>query len=155
MVSVHHFTLFSLSYSSFVPMRNFGTEKTLLNYFGETKMAIQDYSDNIILVELPSEPDIRKELDKVMEIVQDRTDCDVLVDFSRVDIMVSLSLSGCIQLHKLLNASGRHLIFFNVTNLTKDIFKVTCFDNIFEFADDFHDATTMLSAACSSQPTDS
>lgn len=118
-------------------------------------MAIQNYSENIILVELPSEPDVRKELDKVMEIVQDRTDCDVLIDFSRVDIMVSLSLSGCIQLHKLLNASGRRLVFFNVANLTKDVFKVTCFDNIFEFADDLDAATTILSAACSSQPNDS
>lgn len=126
-----------------------------MSLFGVTKMAIQNHSDNIILVELPPEPDIRKELDKVMEIVQDRTDCDVLVDFTRVDIMMSLSLSGFIQLYKLLNASSRRLIFFNISSLTRDIFKVTCFDNIFEFADDLQAAAAMLNAVCSSQTTDS
>ena len=115
-------------------------------------MAIQNYSDNIILVELPPEPDVRAELDKVMEIVHQRTDCDVLIDFSRVDMMVSLSLSGFIQLHKLLAASGRRFIFFNASSLTKDIFKVTCLDGIFEFANDLSAATAMLNAACSSQP---
>jgi len=117
-------------------------------------MTIRNYETNIILVELPPEPRIRKELDKVMEILQDRTDCDVLVDFSKVDILVSLSLSGLIQLHKLVNAAGRKLIFFDVSSLTRDIFKVTCFDNIFEFADDLHAATAVLDAAYSSHPAD-
>lgn len=113
-------------------------------------MTIRNYADNIILVELPAEPGIRKDLNKVMEILQDRTDCDVLLDFSKVDILVSLSLSGLIQLHKLVNASSRKLIFFNVSSLTRDIFKATCFDNIFEFADDLHAATAILDAACPS-----
>lgn len=115
-------------------------------------MAIQNYSDNIILVELPPEPNIRAELDKVMEMVHQRADCDVLIDFSRVDMMVSLSLSGFIQLHKLLAASGHRLIFFNASSLTKGIFKVTCLDGVFEFADDLSAATAMLTPACSSQP---
>jgi len=42
-------------------------------------MAIQDYSDHIILVELPSEPQIRQELDKVMEIVRQKADYDVVI----------------------------------------------------------------------------
>jgi len=117
-------------------------------------MIIHNYSDNIILVELPPEPRIRKDLDRVMEILQERTDCDVLLDFSKVDIMLSLSLSGLIQLHKLVNTAGRRLIFFNTSPLTKDIFKVTCFDNIFEFADDLHAASAVLDAACTSQPVD-
>lgn len=116
-------------------------------------MAIQDYSDNIILVELPSEPQIRQELDKVMEIVRQRADCDVVVDLSNVDILLSLSLSGFIQLHKLLIGSGRRLVLCNTSSTTKGIFRVTCFDGIFEFIDDKSDAVASLQPAEKSEPT--
>ena len=117
-------------------------------------MTIRNYSHKVILVELPPEPGVRRELDKVMELIQDRTDSDVLVDFAEVDILVSLSLSGLIQLHKLINAAGRRLIFFNVSSLTRGIFKVTCFDNIFEFADDLSAANAVLSTPSAPQPVD-
>ena len=116
-------------------------------------MAIQDYSDNIILVELPAEPEIRQELDKVIEIVGQRTDCDVAVDLSNVDIMTSLSLSGFIQLYKLLTDSGRRLVFYNTSSVTRNIFRVTCFDGIFEFIDDKSDALASLEPVGKSEPT--
>lgn len=115
-------------------------------------MAIEDYSDNVILVELPSEPEIRRELDKVMEIIRQRGDCDVVVDLSSVDIMTSLSLSGFMQLYKLLNGSGRRMIVCNASSVTKDIFRVTCFDAIFEFIDDKSDALASLQPVEKSEP---
>lgn len=116
-------------------------------------MAIQDYSDHIILVELPSEPQIRQELDKVMEIVRQKADYDVVIDFSSVDIMNSLTLSGFLQLHKLLAGSEHRLIFCNTAPITKDIFKVTCFDGIFEFVDDKSDALASLQPVKGCEPT--
>jgi anti-anti-sigma factor len=116
-------------------------------------MAIQDYSDNIILVDLPSEPQIRQELDTVMEIVRKRTDCDVVVDLSNVDILISISLSGFLQLYKLLTASGRRLVLCNTASTTKDIFRVTCFDGIFEFIDDKSEAVASLQPAEEPEPT--
>ena len=116
-------------------------------------MAIQDYSDNIILVELPAEPQIRQELDKTIEIVRQRTDCDVVADLSNVDIMTSLSLSGFLQLHKLLVDSGHRMVLYNAAPITKDIFRVTCFDGIFEFIDDKSDALASLQPAEKGEPT--
>lgn len=116
-------------------------------------MTIRNYSDNVILVELPSEPETRQELDKVMEIVRPRANCDVVVDLTGIDIMTSLSLSGFMQLYKLLNGSGRRMIFCNTSSITKDIFRVTCFDSIFEFIDDKSDALASLQPAEKSEPT--
>lgn len=107
-------------------------------------MGIINYSDNIILVELPTEPKIRPELDKAMQIVRHETECDVIVDLSRVDILLSLSISGFVQLHKLLTAHDRKLIFFNASELTRNIFKLTCVDCFFEFVEDAEAAVALL-----------
>jgi len=56
-------------------------------------MGIQDWSENIILVELPQEPEMGDEINTAKEIVCDRGNCDVVVDFSNVDIVTSSSLS--------------------------------------------------------------
>jgi anti-anti-sigma regulatory factor len=111
-------------------------------------MGIINHADNIILVELQSEPKIRPELDKAMEMVRKETDSDVMVDLSRVDILLSLSISGFVQLHKLLTAHGRRLIFFNASELTRNIFKLTCVDCFFEFVEDLDAATALLETPC-------
>jgi len=113
-------------------------------------MPMRDFAENIILVELPPEPDVRKELDAVMETVSQRPSCDVIVDLSRVDILCSLSLSGFLKLHKLLNGAGRKLLLCGASSLTKDIFTVTCFDGIFEFFNDVPAAAEAL-AVCKTE----
>ena len=110
-------------------------------------MAISNYSQGIIIVELPPEPNIRAELDKLMEILNAGADNDVIIDFSKVDIMTSMTLSGFLKVREIISEAGRRLIFVNISAITKDIFKVTCFDGIFEFADDKNQALTDLTAA--------
>jgi anti-anti-sigma factor len=109
-------------------------------------MAIKSYADNIILVELPPEPEIRKELDTLMEILNAGNGCDVVLDFTHVTILTSMALSGFLQLRKLMEKSDRKLIFCNASPITKDIFKVTCFDGIFEFINDKTEALKTLTS---------
>jgi anti-anti-sigma factor len=99
-------------------------------------MGIQDWSDDILLVDLPQEPEIGEELTTVTEMVRDRGDCDVVIDFSGVDIVTSSSLSKMLKLRKMLTDCGHQLIFCGVAAATKGIFMVTGLDGIFEFADD-------------------
>lgn len=99
-------------------------------------MGIQNWSDEIILVDLPQEPQMGDELKTVTEIARDRGDCDVVVDFSSVDIVTSSSISALLKLRKLLTDCGHRLIFCNVAAATKGIFTVTGLDGIFEVADD-------------------
>jgi anti-anti-sigma factor len=99
-------------------------------------MGIQNWSEDIVLVDLPQEPDIGEELKTVTEIARDRGDCEVVIDFSRVDIITSSSLSKLLKLRKLLGDCGHRLIFCSVAPATRGIFTVTGLDGIFEIADD-------------------
>jgi anti-anti-sigma factor len=99
-------------------------------------MGIQNWSENIILVDLPQEPNMGDELKTITDMVRDRGDCDVVIDFSSVDIVTSSSLSKLLKLRKLLVDCGHRLIFCNVAPATRGIFTVTGLDGIFELADD-------------------
>ena len=99
-------------------------------------MAIQNWSEDIVLVDLPPEPEMADELETVTMTVRDRGDCDVVIDFSRVDIVTSSSISKLLKLRKLLGDCGHRLVFCSVAAATKGIFTVTGLDGIFELADD-------------------
>ena len=99
-------------------------------------MGIQNWSEEILLVELAQEPEMGDELKTVTEMVRDRGDCDVVVDFSSVDIVTSSSLSKLLRLRKLLVDCGHRLVFCNVAPATKGIFTVTGLDGIFELVED-------------------
>jgi len=99
-------------------------------------MGIQNWSEDIILVDLPPEPEMGDELKTVTEIVRDRGNCDVVIDFSSVDIVTSSSLSKLLKLRKLLTDCGHRLVFCNVAAATKGIFTITGLDGVFEFVDD-------------------
>lgn len=99
-------------------------------------MGIQNWSEDIVLVELPQEPSMGDELKTVTGVVRDRGDCDVVVDFSDVDIITSSSLSKLLKLRKLLTDCEHRLIFCNVAPATKGIFTVTGLDGVFDLADD-------------------
>ena len=107
-------------------------------------MVISNYSQNTILVELPPESDIRPELDKLMETLNSNPNIDVVIDFASVDIMTSMTLSGFLKVREIVGKAGRRLIFVNVSSITRDIFTVTCFDGIFEFANDVQQAVDSL-----------
>ena len=99
-------------------------------------MGIQNWSENIVLVDLPQEPEMGDELKAVTEIIRDRGDCDMVVDFSSIDIVTSSSLSKLLKLRKLVGDCGHRLVLCNVAIATKGIFSVTGLDGVFEFSDD-------------------
>lgn len=99
-------------------------------------MEIQDWPEDIILVNLPGEPQMANELIAVTEKVRDRGDCDVVIDFSGVDIITSSSLSKLLKLRKILSDNGHKLVFCSVAMATKRIFLVTGLEKISKFADD-------------------
>ncbi len=99
-------------------------------------MGIQNWSENIILVDLPAEPQMGDELKTVTDIARDRGDCDIVIDFSTIDIISSSSLSKLLKLRKMLVDWGHQLILCNVAPATKGIFAVTGLEGIFKVVDD-------------------
>jgi len=100
-------------------------------------MGIQSLSEDILVVELPSkEPNIADELKAINETVSNRSDCDVIIDFSGVEIVTSSSISNLLILRNLVSEQGRRLILCNVAVVTKCIFTVAGLNEVFEFVND-------------------
>lgn len=106
-------------------------------------MGIQDWSEDVILVELPAEPQTGKQLRETIQVVRDRGDCDVVVDFSQVDIITSDSLAQLVRLRKLMADCRRQLTLCHVGAATKGIFSVTGLDEIFTVVDERFDVLAM------------
>ena len=98
-------------------------------------MGIQNWSEDIILVDLAQEPQIAEELKTVTEMARDRGDCDVVIDFSDVDIITSSSLSALLKLQKLLTDCSHRLVLCGLAAATKSVFTITGIAVLFEFAD--------------------
>ena len=99
-------------------------------------MGINNITEDVILVELPSEGQRRSdELKAVNEVVSNKNDSDVLMDFSRVEIMNSWDISNLLILQNLLNEAGHKLVLFGMATVTKCIFVVAGLSEVFTFAD--------------------
>ena len=99
-------------------------------------MGIQNWSENVILLNLAKEPDSGEEIQSVCEIISEKPDRDVVVDFSDVDIVTSSSIARLLKLRKLLHDHRRKLILCSLRPQTKNIFYVTGLDAVFYFVED-------------------
>jgi anti-anti-sigma factor len=99
-------------------------------------MGIQDWSDNCLLVTIAPEPDMSDELKTVTEIIQQRDNCSVVIDFSDVELVTSSSLAQLLRLQKILDDHNQQLIFCGAGSRTKGIFEVTGLNKVFEFVED-------------------
>lgn len=99
-------------------------------------MGIQNWSETLILVNLPKEPDMGEELLTVISVVMENSELDVVVDFADTDIITSSSVAKMLKLRKVLYDNGRRLVFCSVRPKTKSIFSITGLDSVFEFVDD-------------------
>ena len=99
-------------------------------------MSIQNWSDDIVLVNLVKEPNISNELQAVTGMVTNKGGFDVVIDFADIEIITSSSISKFLTLREHLTASGHHLVFSLVSPRVKKIFAITGLDKIFSFVGD-------------------
>jgi anti-anti-sigma factor len=107
-------------------------------------MPIESSTEDTIVVDLPPEQEMRTELESLMEMVSFKGHCDVVIDFSKVDIVNSPSFCRLLKLRTLLVDRGHRLVLCSLAANTKGIFAVTGLDRVFEFADDKSDALTRV-----------
>jgi anti-anti-sigma regulatory factor len=103
-------------------------------------MGIQNFSEDVLLITLPEQPQYGQEIEIVNKLLSDSVDFDVMIDFSKVEILTSGSICGLMILDKLLKGSGRKLAFFDIPSAIKQIFVRTGLMAVFDLADDEFDA---------------
>src|SRR4030042_985293 len=110
-------------------------------------MSFENWSDDVLLVSLPAEPEISDELGAVVEMVRGKRQCDLVIDFSGVRLITSATIAELLKLRELLIESGRRLVLCSVSRLIKGIFTVAALSHAFQFADDTSAALKSIEAA--------
>jgi anti-anti-sigma regulatory factor len=103
-------------------------------------MGIQNFSEDVLLITLPKQPQYGEEIDIANKLLSDSVDFDVMVDFSKVEMLTSESICGLMILSKLLQGAGRKLVLFNLPTAIQQIFVRTGLITVFDLADDEFDA---------------
>ncbi|HEX41088.1 MAG TPA: anti-sigma factor antagonist [Phycisphaerales bacterium] len=109
-------------------------------------MAIQSWSDDVLIVTLPREPRLCRELAGLNDVLSTHGARHVIVDFSHVDILSSAGISNLLILSKLITDAGWRLIFTNVAVTTRCIFRIAGLLGAFELAADRAAALEALNA---------
>jgi anti-anti-sigma regulatory factor len=103
-------------------------------------MGIQNFTEDILLITLPEQPQHGEEIDIANKLLSDSVDFDVLVDFSKVEMLTSGSICGLMILGKLLQGAGRKLVLYNLPSAIEQIFVRTGLITVFDLASDELDA---------------
>lgn len=103
-------------------------------------MGIQTFTEDILLITLPEQPQHGDEIDIVNKLLSDSVDFDVMVNFSKVEMLTSGSICGLMILSKLLQGAGRKLVLYNLPSAIQQIFVRTGLVTVFDLADDELDA---------------
>ncbi|MEN6336251.1 MAG: STAS domain-containing protein [Phycisphaerales bacterium] len=115
-------------------------------------MAIQNLSEHVLLITLPAEPQSGKELETVVRSAGAGMDCDVIVDFSLVEILSSAMICNLMVLERLVSANGRQLILCSVSQDIDGVFTRVGLHKLFRFAEDEFAALQSLDRSTCLEP---
>ena len=107
-------------------------------------MAIQDWSDEIIVVDLEKDPEFTDELNNLMERFEKDPVKDVVLNFTRVKFLNSSNISVLLKLRKRITDSNHRLRLCGIPVQVWGVFLLTGLDSIFDVAEDTATALASL-----------
>lgn len=102
----------------------------------------------VMYIAISREPELKKELVTINEIVQGRKDCYVIINLANIEMLTSSSITSLLKLHNVLSENGRLLILCKVSLPTKGVFRTAELNSVFHFASDMFAAQTMIQQHC-------
>ena len=109
-------------------------------------MPIENWSDNVLLVELANDPQFSDDLTSLTDALEAKP-TDVVLNFAAVAFINSSNVAKLLRLRKLIMGKSRHLILCDINTQVWGVFLVTGLDKIFEVAGDVSTALTTLQLA--------
>jgi anti-anti-sigma regulatory factor len=109
-------------------------------------MWIENLKDKsfVIYISVSREPEMRRELEIINEIVYGRDDCNVIINLASIEMLTSSSITKLVMLHNSLDKNGRSLILCRVGLPTKGIFATAGLASVFNFVNDVSDALATI-----------
>jgi anti-sigma B factor antagonist len=99
-------------------------------------MSIERWSEEVILVELPGRLEKDNELQTVIRMLRQGNHCDVVVDFSHVQLLGGAWLTRLLKIQRLVEEGGHKLTLCGVAPAIRGIFTIARLDHLFDFAED-------------------
>ena len=100
-------------------------------------MPIENWSDNVLLVELADDPQFTDDLTALLETVEQRSDLDVVLNFQNVTFLNSSNIAKLLKVRKIQTVNHqRKLKLCVVSTHVWGVFLVTGLDKIFDVCDD-------------------
>ncbi len=109
-------------------------------------MWIENLKDKsfVIYITVSREPEMRRELEIINEIIYGRNDCNVIISLANIETLTSASITKLVMLHNSLTKNGRSLILCRVGLPTKGIFATAGLNSLFNFVNDVSDALATI-----------
>jgi anti-anti-sigma factor len=100
-------------------------------------MPIENWSDNVLLVELADDPQFTDDVTSVLEAVEQNPDLDVVLNFQEVTFLNSSNIARLLKLRKMVVINNQHKLHLCAISIhVWGVFLVTGLDKIFEVYDD-------------------
>ncbi len=100
-------------------------------------MAVQQWSDTVILGEMPEDPQFTDDLSGIIDQCTKDTRQDVLLNLAGASYLNSSNIAQLLKLRKLVTITNqRRLKLAGVSTQVWGVFLVTGLDRIFDFVDD-------------------
>jgi len=87
-------------------------------------------------VNLPPGLQDQDELQRAIAMVREKGDCNVVIDFSNVDVAGGATFTRLLELRQVLRDSGHKLVLCGLSPATKGIFTIVRLDGTFDFVED-------------------
>lgn len=110
-------------------------------------MPIENWSENILIVELQDDPAFTDDINALQDQVGEQADVDVVLNFAGVNYLNSSNLAKLLKLRKKLHGNGRKLVLCGVETNVWGIFLVTGLDKVFRFEDNLASALASVQIA--------
>jgi len=106
-------------------------------------MGIQNWSDEITVVELNDDPQFTDDLTSLMDALEGKP-TDVVLNFAAVSFMNSSNVAKILRLRKIILSAERRLMLCDINTQVWGVFLVTGLDKVFDVTNDISTALATL-----------
>ncbi len=106
-------------------------------------MGIQNWSDEITVVELNDDPQFTDDLTSLMDALEGKP-TDVVLNFAAVSFMNSSNVAKILRLRKTIVSAKRRLMLCDINTQVWGVFLVTGLDKVFDVTNDISTALATL-----------
>ena len=107
-------------------------------------MSIENWSEQILVVQLQDDPSFTDDLAALLDQLETTGDVDVVLSLDGVNYVNSSNIAKLLKLRKKVISMRRRLVFCNINTNVWGLFLVTGLDKVFEFADSLATALTSV-----------